>query len=370
VATEGLKQAERNVIYAMRTFSQYQRQFAVDVVSEYFRLLQDKDQVRNAYGDYTNRLETIRFSEARGLAGIEKQVAVDEARSDEQNAKNSYIFEVTNYRNNLDRFKLVLGLPLATQIDLDDGALEEVKELGLKELLLPEDAAFDIALARQLELLNDIDRFEDSKRKIVVAANRLKADLNIFGDAALSSEGPTDYTEFDINDIRAGVGIELDLPLDRLRERNDYRATLINFEAAIRDLSLALDNKKDEIDRGMRNLESLRRSYAIRTNSVAIAQRRVAGEQLSLKAGRRTVRDISEAQDALLDSQNQVTNDLVTHLTAKLQFLLDVGILDTDLDNFWIRDDAVLLPESISAAAPEAGGDGGEILRPEEIFRL
>ena len=31
-------------------------------------------------------------------------------------------------------------------------------------------------------------------------------------------------------EIRAGVGVELNLPIDRLRERNDYRATLIDFE--------------------------------------------------------------------------------------------------------------------------------------------
>lgn len=372
VATENLKQAERNVIYAMRSYTQFQHQFAVDVVVEYFRLLQSKDQLRNAYEDYKLRLETIRYTEKRGEAGLVTQVDVDEARSDELEARNTYIFAATSYRNDLDRFKLTLGLPLTTKIQLDDKALEGLMTEGLKPIQVDDTKAFQLAVDRQLELLNDIDRYEDSKRKVVVAADRLKADLNLFADASLRSEEPTDYTDFDINDVRAGVGIELDLPIDRLRERNDYRATLIGFESSVRALSLNLDEKKDEIDRGLRNLESLRRSYEIQTNSVLIAERRVAGEQLNLKAGRRTVRDVSEAQDTLVDSQNAVTADLVAHLAAKLQLLLDVGILNTEVTQFWTNPDAVVLPnrEDYLKGSETEVADEKEIIPPEQIFQL
>jgi len=369
VATESLKQAERNVIYAIRSYSQYQRQFAVNIVLDFFDLLQNKDQLRNAYDDYKRRLETIEYTQARGDAGKQSQLEVDEARSEEQSAKNSYIVAATTYLNNLDQFKITLGIPLTTKLRLDDTALKELQTDGLRPLLLDREAAFRIAVESQLDLLNDIDQFEDSKRKVAVAANRLKADLNIFGDASLPSREPTDYANFNFDDVRAGVGIELDLPIDRLRERNDYRATLISFESAIRTLSRSLDTKKDQIDRGLRNLESLRRSYFIQTNSVAIAERRVEGEQLSLQAGRRTVRNVRDAQNELVVTQNQQTEALVSHLAAKLQLLLDIGILDTDMDHFWTNPDAVQFTlDELRREQPPIAPDS-DIVPPDTIFQ-
>ncbi|MBN2506442.1 MAG: TolC family protein [Verrucomicrobia bacterium] len=370
IVAENLKQAERNVIYAIRTYSHYQRQFLVHIVTGYFELLQGKDQLVNAYNDYQRRLETIQYTEARGRAGRQKGVEVDEARSEELTAKNSYILAATAYRNNLDRFKLTLGLPLSTRIELDDAPLAELKASGLLPLSVDSQRALAIAVEHHLELLNQIDRFEDDKRQVRIAANRLKADLNIFADASLQSEPPTDYTTFDIEKVRAGAGIELDLPIDRLRERNEYRSTLVSFEAAIRALGLALDNKKDQIERGLRNLDASRRSYVIQTNAVAIAERRVEGEQLSLQAGLRTVRNVRDAQDILVRSQNALTEATVSHLAVRLQLLLDIGVLNTDLAHFWKRADAVTLSlEPASAGGgPSSGPD--EVLPPDRILQL
>jgi outer membrane protein TolC len=370
IAAEGLKQAERNVIYGIRSYSQYQRQFAVNVVAAYFELLRNKDQLRNAYADYQRRLETIKYTEARGEAGKIKQLEVDEAKTEEYTAKNSYIAAATTYRNNLDRLKLTLGLPLTTRIQLDDRSLENLKAAGMPPLRFDPDKALESSIEHQLELLNAIDRFEDSKRKVKVAANQLKADLNIFADASLASEGPTDYTKFDFDNVRAGAGIELDLPIDRFKERNDYRATLVDFESAIRTLSQALDTKKDQIDRGLRNLESLRLSYDIQENAVKIAERRVTGEQVSLQAGRSTVRQVRDAQDSLVQSQNNLTEVLVRHLQAKIQLFVDIGILDTDVEQFWIRPDAVLIPLEQIQQPKEKVAPAEEIVPPEKVFEL
>ena len=149
------------------------------------------------------------------------------------------------------------------------------------------------------------------------------------------------------------------------------RTTLINFESAIRTLALALDNKKDQIDSGIRDLERLRRSYAIQTNAVAIAERRVEGEQLSLQAGRRTVRNVRDAQDVLLSSQDDLTSAIVSHLAARLQLLVDIGVLNTDLTKFWERPEAVtvaLQPPS-TAKKPTSPAEE-EVAPPDEILKM
>ncbi|MDA1276205.1 MAG: TolC family protein [Verrucomicrobia bacterium] len=370
IAAENLKQAERNVIYAIRTFSQYQRQFAADIVLDFFQLLQNKDQLRNAYDDYQRRLDTIRYTEARGEAGVQSQLDVDEAKTEELTAKNSYITTATSYLNNLDAFKITMGLPLTTNLRLDDSSMERLVESGLTSLNLDPDLAFRTAIEQHLELLNEIDRFEDSKRKVKVSADRLKADLNILADASLDSERPTDYTSFDFDDVRVGAGIQLNLPIDRLRERNNYRAALVSFESEIRSLSLQLDQKKDQIGRGLRDLERLRRSYDIQKSSVEIAKRRVEGEQLSLLAGRRTVLNVREAQDSLIRAQNDLTAALIGHLGAKLQLLVNIGVLDTDMDNFWSNPKAVNIPLEQNQEPSEVPSQPDEIKPPDQIFGI
>ena len=54
IAAEVLTQAERDVVYAVRDYSHYQKTFAIETVGEYFRVLQDKDAVRNSYNNYLN----------------------------------------------------------------------------------------------------------------------------------------------------------------------------------------------------------------------------------------------------------------------------------------------------------------------------
>ena len=97
--------------------------------------------------------------------------------------------------------------------------------------------------------------------------------------------------------MRASVGLQVNLPIDRLRERNSYRATLVNFEAQLRSLTLTLDNLKESIERGLRTLEQRRQNYEIQKNALQLANRRVQSTTLLLEAGRAEVRDLVDAQD-------------------------------------------------------------------------
>jgi hypothetical protein len=366
-AVERLTQAERNVIYAVRSFSFFQDQFAVEIVNDYFSLLGQKDAVRNSYANYLSQVGSTQRLDARAK-DRESRSQVDLARQSELTARNNYVNAVAGYLNSLDQFKLKLGIPLAEQVQLDDGVLRELERVGLIDSTLDREGAFRLAVERQFEILNSIDRFEDSKRKIRVAANSLKADLNVFADASLSSQPPTDYLNFDLDDVRYGVGLQLNLPLDRLRERNNHRATLISFESELRNLSLVLDNLKDRIDRGLRTLEQRRQNYVIQLNALELANNRVLGNTLLLEAGRATPRDLVDAQNDQVRTQNAVTAALVSYQEVRLQLMLDLGLMDTGGERFWFRDHlAEAVDPTMRVAAPVLM-PRDELLSPEEIF--
>ncbi len=334
---EALTQAERNLVYAIRSFSLYQSQFAADVVQEYFNLLAQKTNVRNNYTNYLRRVETTQYLDARSVDRVRKS-EVDDARNAELNARITYINSLAAYLSALDNFKLRLGIPIGDVVTLDDRDLRELESVGLLRTELDRDAAFRLAVQRHMDVLNTIDRFEDARRKVRIAADQLRPGLSFAGNASVSSEEPYDYTNFDFDQLRWSAGLTLDLPVSRLRERNTYRATLISFEAQLRSLVNTLDTFRNRLDRGLRTLEQERLNYLSRLEALRVAERRADMNQMLLAAGRVQIRDVREAQDALIQAQNNLTTALVNYLGSRFDLLLDAGILLNDVDQFWLKD--------------------------------
>lgn len=367
-AVESLTQSERNVIYAVRSYSFFQQEYAISIVSDYFNLLAQKDIVRNRYTNYINRGEATRRLVERAAGQRERAMDVDQARQAELSAKNNYVNAVASYLNAMDQFKIELGIPIGEQLHLRDEALVELQNRGLIPVRIATDFAYRLATERQVQILNAIDQFEDAKRKIKISANRLLPDLNLLADASLDSEPPTDYTDFDPDEIRAGVGVELNLPIDRLRERNNYRATLISFEAELRSLALTLDTLKDSIDRGLRTLEQRRQTFEIQQGALQVANRRVVAATQMIEAGRAEVRDLVEAQDAQVAAQNAVTQAMVSYQDGMLRLLLDIGILETESSRFWLKDHMAAITAAQAAPTDQNPFLQQDVVQPHEVF--
>lgn len=367
---EALTQAERNVVYAVRAYSRYQQQFAVDTVNAYFDLVTQKDQIRNNYRNYTNKVETTRYLEARAV-DRERRSSVDDARNSELGARTTYINSLANYLSALDRFKLRLGVPVSTVLYLDDRDLEELVAAGLAPVEVDRQAAFQISVAKQMDILNAIDRFEDSKRKIRIAADRLRTDLKLVGDVRVATQNDppnADYTRFNLNNVQYNGGLELDLPLDRLNERNSYRETLINFESQIRSLSLTLDDYRDRIEAGLRQVEQNRLNYINGLESLKVAERRLENNVMLLEAGRATIRDVREAQDSLVQSQNDLSTMYADYLRARLQLLVNIGVIDTSPAKFWLQDPLKGILTADQLSTPPLRMPDDQVVPPEKFL--
>ena len=92
-----LTQAERDVVYAVRDYSHYQKTFAIETVGEYFRVLQDKDAVRNSYNNYLNLQKARDRAEAVAEAERLARYQVDQARQSELSARVKYLKAVESY---------------------------------------------------------------------------------------------------------------------------------------------------------------------------------------------------------------------------------------------------------------------------------
>lgn len=370
IATENLTQAFRDVVYEVRDYTHYQAEFSRDVVVSYFQLLQARDRVANAYHDYQSRLKTTEFLRARAV-DRENPLVVRKAEQAQLTAKNGYVDAVVRFRDSLDTYKLRLGIPVPTALRLDSRELDRLKSTGLVPLNISPDAALALALDHRLPLLNEIDRFEDARRKIVVAADALEPGLKFAGNMDFLSEKPLNYLDFSASNLRADMALQLDLPVNQKLDRNAYRTALVLFEKELRSLGLTMDTLRQSINRGIRQLEQFSLNYAIQLQAVEQARLRVEGAELKLEAGTAILRDLEEAQDSLLLAQNAVTAALVNHLQARLNLLVDLGILDWEDARFWLSSGnrKVTIPRTGPGdRAQESILRGDGVIPPDELF--
>jgi hypothetical protein len=376
VAAENLTQAERDVIYDIRSFSYYQDGFLsvggagggggggapAGIVRRYLELMKQQDTVKNQYNNFLSRVALRERAEALAVDRLAPFQA-DQAVQEELTARNTYILEVERYRTALDEFKITLGLPPGYDIRLDETVLAELEAVGLLPVPLAEEQSITLALEKRPDFLNEVDQFEDSKRKIVVAADALKPGVLLVADASV----PANYANFRLNDYRLSGGLEFDLPFSRKLQRNRYRETIIEYEQQLRSLALFLDSLKNDLRDGLRTLERLRQSYEIQNRAKQLADRRVESSELSLQAGRVQVRDVADAQTARLQAYNAATAALVDYHLARMRLLLDLGILKTEKEKFWL--DYGDLPKAPEPAAPARPSTTGPLITPEQLFK-
>lgn len=324
---EPLTQAERDVLYQIRAFVRFRRTFFLRVLSDYYRVLQQRRIMENERVNYQNLKLTRDWAEWLSEAGRMAEFQVDQIRQQELSAENGFVFARQGYENQLDGFKITLGLPTRRPVILDP---KELARLGAEEatdIALPLSRIESIATEHRLDLMTQKDRVEDAQRKVKVARNDLLPGVDLTASLTTDTEGTTQPLNFQGDRTDLGAGLEIDLPLDKLSERNEYRRRLIAYARAQRDHQNLQDGVIREVRDAWREYASARRSYEIQSESVALAERRVESTMLLLEAGRADARDVLDAHAALLRAQNALARDLVNYKVARLQLARDMGIL-------------------------------------------
>jgi outer membrane protein TolC len=371
VATENLTQSEREVAYAIRSFSRFQSRNALEVVTDYCRILQEKDRVRNEYSNYRN---LIAFTERATELARDRlpRFQVDQARQDELRARDRYIRAVSSYRTRVDSFKIPLGMPVGADLMLDDAVLRTLETAGLTPVPLTPEQALELAIDHRLDLLNDIDRFEDAKRRLTVAAQAFKPGLDLFARADATTRGSggrTSYSNFSADAYRTSIGLDLDLPVDNLEARNSYRRAEIEFERQLRALSLSLDRIHSDLRAGLRGLELARQSFEIQRSALQLANQRVEAVNLLLETDRAETRDLLEARNDQLAARNALTSALIEYHLTRLNFLFNLGLFDHRDPQFWISNPENLKIQSNIPAQQLVGNNLENLVTPEELFR-
>ncbi|MCF7853173.1 MAG: TolC family protein [Candidatus Pacebacteria bacterium] len=327
IAQEELTQAERNTIYQMRSFVRFRRRLYVDVATDFYRILQQRDVIANEKMNLDNLTTARERAEMLFEAGRLQGMQVDQARQDELRARDRWLRAQQQYETLIDSFKITVGVPVNQPLTPDRTELERLAQLGLTTLTGNPEEAARAARQKRLDLMTAADRVNDAQRKVNVAANNLRPDLDVVLAAATGTQPETTLLKFSDEDRRYSAGIEADLPFDRLAERNSYRRALIQYDRQTRNHDLLQDQVVQQIREDWRRLREARSSYRIQQQSVDLAGQRVESITMLIEAGRAEMRDLLEAQEALLQARNQLTARLVDYRTQLLSLWRDTESL-------------------------------------------
>ncbi len=328
IVLEPLTQAERDVLYQARAYERFRRTFAVEVAERFFRVLEQVDRLKNEEANHTNLVKLRERNEAFAEAGRMTDIEVDQARQDEFSTQDRLVTARRDLEAALDDFKFQLGLPIEIPLTLVEGGLRSLEAWPGLSSPLDEATVIALGLERRLDHHTALDEVADAERAAKVAADALRLGLDLSASVAGTSDDVGRPATFEDEDFAWALRLDVDLPIDKIPERNAYRETLIEREAAKRAAQESADGITSGLRDSLRSLEAAQASYEIQSGSVALAERRVESAVLNLEAGRASTRDVLEAQEDLLQAQNDLAAALTDILLAGLFLYRDMELLD------------------------------------------
>ncbi len=247
------------------------------------------------------------------------------------------------------------------------------------------------ALTNRLDLMNQRAQLVDFWRKIRVSANSLLGIANV--EYHLDSTTPAELAQpfnFSGSRSRHELIFNLQPPLVRRIERNNYRSTLIAFQQERRTVMAAQDQVLYAVRLDLRNLRATANTYLrLEKRALELAYSQVdqaleAFNQPAQPAGPSGIpgfvgapatgggggdpaaltTQLLNAQRNLVAEQQDLYGIWISYLTTRMALYRDMGIMPLDARGVWIDD-----PASCDCQSPiDAGYRGPGSDRPENEY--
>ena len=300
------------------------------------------------------------------------QLQVDQVNQNVQEARNTLISSQTNYRNDLDQFKIQLGMPpdvpliidrtrtrrlqadlrgdrpvvarapsaswassttiVARLPDLEDLVLDgrscqdvfsDEDGSSLEDLLL---TAERIAMENRLDLMNARAQLYDTWRQIRVAANALKGVLNVKVTNQILTPPTTNNPFGFVSQARQfSLVLNAELPLVRVAERNNFVNDLINYQRQRRTLQNTEDLLKFQLRSEIRQMQLLYTQFqvaernlilSVRTKDQSFEQIVAPPQPNATSQGAVQTNNLIQAQGNVISQENNLVTALVSVISS------------------------------------------------------
>ena len=243
--------------------------------------------------------------------------------------------------------------------------------IEVKPFELEESRAVEIALENRLDLMNSRGAVVDAYRQVEIAADQLESDLDVTASANLLTDPNRDNAfRFDGDANVYSLGLDFDGPLNRLNERNNYRASQIAYQQARRAFMATEDAIVNDVRLDLRELRTNRISFQISQQQLINAARQVRLAQLNLRRGSgdtSSTQDLLQAFQTLRDTKNLLVLSWIAYEISRITTFVDIESLTLDKEGRWINeqeefgDNSFRGPQDGAAFSQQIDGSSGAI---------
>ncbi|MFO7901593.1 MAG: TolC family protein [Planctomycetota bacterium] len=289
----------------------------------------------NAFED-ARQIESLQASFRRQCPEVEDlRARAEQARNVKADLR-PILRDVRRRRNLLSRF--------TRRLNSLEGAVR-VELIELVPVSLTSKEAVDVAVENRLDLMNRRALLMDARRRLEVAADELEANLDIVAEGEVNTPplfGNDKPFNFRADESNLSVGVQIDTPMDRRRERNNFRAAQVAYQRARRNFMAAEDQVKLDVRRHLRRIEAQRELFEIQRRALRLASRELEQalepdkpEDTNGNGGRQQGLNIPRALENILDAQDELIEAWVEYETARLELYRDMGVMRIDANGIW-----------------------------------
>ena len=224
-------------------------------------------------------------------------------------------------------------------------ASARLESIVMEEIKIQPNEAAGIASGNRMDWKNNRAKLVDVWRNADLAKDDLRTDLDVVLSGTLGSDS-MGAGQFESDESRVRVGLELDTPLSKVRERNRYKAALLRYQQS-RRAYLAFE---DSIIRAFREHQRLSKLFQLNFELSraavrgAIAQVDLARMRLdeppqpgrNAQFGATTARDLVNALNDLLDASNSFVEVWMGYEAMRMRYAYDLGTMKLSDKGVWV----------------------------------
>jgi outer membrane protein TolC len=317
-----LTNAKRSLQSSERNLEITRQRLAVEVVASYYNIVRQQGLVEVAEKSAERSKELLRASEARLKVGLASKLDVFRAELQLSQAEESLITREEALELALDTFKFNLGLNPENKVYL------EIVEPDYQPVVLDLEAQTKLALANRLEIREEKDRIQDTRRSLSVSRQNLLPQLDLNLRYQQTGLGNTFRESLDFDERGVGVFLSTSYPLDQSSERASVAQSQIDLAAKRRSVQLLEYNVAREVRAAVRNVERVGKSIVLQERNIDFAAKQLRLASLRYQRGLASNFDIIDAENNLIAARSNYVSLIADYNVALVELKRVTGTLD------------------------------------------
>jgi len=306
VNLDNVRSAEFSKQTAVRNIYQTKVNISLEMITTFYNAIKQRD-INNLYDIMATRLKGhAAVAMAKGKVGLATPMETYRAEIRLKEAEDSATQASEAYLDAQDRIKIILSLPLKTEIALVTPAPPDYMPSELS-------TAIDTALKNRIEIEQARAEIQEAERRSLVMRQNTLPGVNLVMSVGQFAISDTFGQAATLGQNRWNVALQGSTDLQRTAEKAAYQQSLLN----VKMLRLDLENRMEEIDKQVRKqwnaFKEDENRIRIRKEQMQQAKEKLALAEVKYAHGMADNFDVIEAETELQRAK-------VTLLTAEMDY--------------------------------------------------